>query len=65
MFRSPSVTAVSLPEDILRRLQEVTTQVLEEEAANDEDFARVYESQQAFQSQYRLWEDLGYLPSDM
>lgn len=63
-FPDIGVTASRLPEEILRQLQEVTGQVLAEEAANDADFARVYESQQAFSENYRYWKELGYLPRD-
>ena len=46
-------------------MKQVTKKVLAEESANDADFKRVYESQQAFHDQYRIWEDLAYLPADM
>ena len=64
-FAEKGVSAQKLPREILAKLKGITEEVLAEESANDADFKRVYESQQAFQSQYRLWEDLGYLPSDM
>ncbi len=63
-FPDIGVTAISLPEEILRQLQETANEVLAEEAANDEDFARVYESQQAFSENYQYWKRLGYLPRD-
>ncbi|MDZ7747562.1 MAG: hypothetical protein U5K43_00925 [Halofilum sp. (in: g-proteobacteria)] len=40
-------------------------EVLAEEAANDEDFARVLESQQEFQADYAVWGKRAYLPSDL
>jgi len=64
-FPEKGVTAQKLPREILEKLKAVTEEVLAEESANDADFKRVYESQQAFQQQYRVWEDLGYLPSDL
>lgn len=63
-FEDKGVTATQLPESVLRELQEATTQVLEQQAAADEDFARVYESQQAFSATYQPWQELGYLPRD-
>ena len=49
---------------MLRELYEVTERVLEEEAAKDEDFATILESQQAFRSDYAHWKKLAYLPRD-
>ncbi len=63
-FEGKGVTATQLPESVLRELQEATTAVLEEQAAADEDFARVYASQQAFSANYQPWQELGYLPRD-
>ncbi|MCB1762613.1 MAG: C4-dicarboxylate ABC transporter, partial [Gammaproteobacteria bacterium] len=64
-FADKGVTAQKLPREILSELKRITDEVLAEESAADADFKRVYESQQAFQKQYRLWEDLGYLPTDL
>ncbi len=64
-FAEKGVTAQKLPLEILTELKRITDEVLAEESANDADFKRVYESQQAFQKQYRLWEGLGYLPSEL
>jgi TRAP-type mannitol/chloroaromatic compound transport system substrate-binding protein len=63
-FPDIGVTAQTLPEEVLRELQAVTETVLAEQAAADADFARVYESQQAFSENYRHWKQLGYLPRD-
>jgi TRAP-type mannitol/chloroaromatic compound transport system substrate-binding protein len=64
-FPGKGVSAQKLSPEILAELKKVTETVLAEESANDADFKRVYESQRAFQDQYRVWEDLGYLPADM
>ena len=61
-FPEKGVTATKLPEDILRQLQETSNQVLEEQAAADADFKKVYEAQQAFLENYKIWKDLAYLP---
>lgn len=63
-FEEKGVTATQLPEPVLRELQEATEQVLEQQAAANENFARVYESQQEFSETYQPWQELGYLPRD-
>ena len=63
-FPDIGVTASRLPDDILRELQVLSEQVMQEEAEVDADFARVLESQQAFMESYQLWQELGYLPRD-
>ena len=64
-FQEAGVNANQIPEDILLELQAVTAEVLAEEAANDEDFARVYDSQQAFQENYAIWDTRAYLPANL
>lgn len=64
-FEDKGVTAQKLPREVLETLKQTTAEVLAEESAADEDFARVYESQKQFEEQYRLWEDFGYLPTDL
>ncbi|OOZ44952.1 TRAP transporter substrate-binding protein [Solemya velum gill symbiont] len=64
-FGEKGVTAQKLPRDILVKLKSLTEEVLAEESAKDADFKRVYESQQAFQNNYKLWEGFAYLPSDL
>ncbi len=64
-FREKGVQADQIPRDVLRQLQDVTQEVLEEEAANDADFKRVYESQKAFQETYKVWDQRAYLPADL
>ena len=61
-FQKEGVKAVKLPDSVLRAFQKATDEVLAEEAAKDAMFKKVYESQKAFQKQYQLWKDLGYLP---
>lgn len=64
-FQADGVNANQIPEDILVELKAVTEEVLAEEAANDEGFKRVYESQQAFQKDYMIWDTRAYLPADL
>ncbi len=61
-FKSRGVTVTRLPDALLRSLQKEAQKVMEEEAARDEDFKRVWESQQAFRGQYDPWKRLAYLP---
>jgi len=64
-FQEKGVQADQIPRDILVKLQEVTRGVLKEEAAKDDDFKRVYESQKAFQESYQVWDKRAYLPADL
>ena len=63
-FKSKGVTAMTLPDEILRELQRVSSIVMEREAAKDADFKKVWESQQAFHADYQIWKEIGYLPRD-
>lgn len=63
-FPDLGVTASRLPDAILRELQSLTTQVLDEEAAADPDFARILKSQREFSRTYAPWKRLAYLPRD-
>lgn len=63
-FPKIGVSAESLPTSILRELNTVSTQVLDEEAAKDADFARVLESQREFRRNYQHWKQRAYLPRD-
>lgn len=61
-FPEQGVTSETIPDDMLASLRELTSQVMEENAAKDADFKRVYDSQQAFSSSYQLWKERAYLP---
>ncbi len=63
-FPDKGVTAEKLPDDVIRELKRVTLEVMQEEAARDEMFARVWNSQKTFLENYRVWKELGYLPRD-
>ncbi len=63
-FEEEGITATKLPTEVLRELETAALEVLEARAAEDEDFARVYESQQAFSENYTFWKEFGYLPRD-
>ena len=63
-FPSDGITAETLPDEILLELRKVAVDVLDEEAANDEHFRRILESQRAFSESYGYWKRKGYLPRD-
>ena len=63
-FAEKGVTAAKLPDDVIQELKTVSMRVINEEAAKDADFKRVWESQQAFHAEYQIWKEWGYLPRD-
>lgn len=63
-FADKGVTPVKFPDQILKELQSVTMEVLGEEADKDEDFARIWTSQKAFQARYQHWKQNAYLRRD-
>jgi TRAP-type mannitol/chloroaromatic compound transport system substrate-binding protein len=50
--------------ELLRELERITEAVMAEEAAKNEHFARIYESQKAFKEDYSHWKSRAYLPRD-
>ena len=63
-FEGKGVTAAKLPDDVIAELKRVTIEVMNEEAAKDADFKRIWESQKAFHADYQIWKEWGYLPRD-
>ena len=63
-FPAVGVSAETLPTDVLRELERITNQVLEEEAAKDTDFREILASQRAFRTDYAHWKSRAYLPRD-
>jgi TRAP-type mannitol/chloroaromatic compound transport system substrate-binding protein len=63
-FPGQGVTPVKFSNDVLKQLQRVTLEVLEEEARKDADFDRIYKSQLAFLKTYKKWKDLAFLDRD-
>ncbi|MDX1607458.1 MAG: hypothetical protein R3202_14800, partial [Candidatus Competibacterales bacterium] len=64
-FQERGVENDLIPTEVLERLKQVTNEVLEEEAARDEDFKRVWESQKEFLGTYTIWDKRAYLPSEL
>lgn len=46
------------PDDVLTRLKTLTDETLEEEAANDPKFKRIYDAYQTFRAQNDAWSDI-------
>ena len=63
-FPDNNVSAESLPLPILRELNAVTDQVLEEEAARDPMFRKILDAQRTFRANYQHWKQRAYLPRD-
>lgn len=63
-FPERGVTAGRLPVEMLRELQKATGEILEEEAAKDPFFKKIYRSQREFSASYKKWKSLAYLPRD-
>lgn len=63
-FASQGISAETLPDALLQRLREVSIEVLDEEAARDEHFARILASQREFSANYGYWKRKAYLPRD-
>jgi len=61
-FADIGVSAETLPTEVLRELQRITADVMREEAAKDEDFRLILESQTAFRAEYAHWKSRAYLP---
>jgi len=61
-FEEQGVITGTLSTEILEELRAVTQEVLDEEAAKDEQFARILKSQREFSATYRYWKTKGYLP---
>ena len=63
-FPDIGVSAEILPEPLLRELNRVANEILDEEAAKDDDFAEILASQRAFRKSYAEWKSRAYLPRD-
>jgi TRAP-type mannitol/chloroaromatic compound transport system substrate-binding protein len=63
-FEANGVKAGKLSDDVLHALKKATDEVIAEEAAKNEQFKKVLESQKAFDADYQVWKSKGYLPRD-
>lgn len=62
LVENEGVTAQPLPDEVVERLREVSQAVLEDRAAQDEDFGRVLESYHAFRDTYWSWAEVSQRP---
>ncbi len=60
-IEAEGVTIHRWPDEVLDQLEAAWLEVVEEEKANDADFARVWESLSTFRDNYQQWRQLGYL----
>lgn len=60
-LQAAGVTVHKWPDEMLAAFEQAWDEVVAEEVAADEDFARVWQSLEAFRAEYTLWRDLGYL----
>ena len=63
-FPAKGVSAETLPLNVLRALEAVTEEILDEEAAKDSLFKKILDSQRAFRADYEQWKTRAYLPRD-
>ena len=63
-FKTKGVEARELPIPILRELNRIADDVMNEEALRDSDFRVIHESQKKFRESYAVWKRLAYLPRD-
>ena len=63
-FPAVGVKARYLDTNILRELQRLSLEVMNEEATRDPDFAAILKSQREFSAEYLHWKRLAYLPRD-
>lgn len=63
-FPDKGVTARKLNNEMLTSLKSLTDEVMDDISASDADFKKIYQSQQAFAKEYKLWKKMAYLPRD-
>lgn len=61
-FRAQGVETKRFPDEVLEALRAAATEVLEEQAAEDEIFAEAYESIQAYLANAEIWDELQTIP---
>ena len=60
-LQEKGVTLHRWPDETLEVLRNAWDEVVKEEAAKDEDFARVWASLSTFRESYKIWKDLGFV----
>ena len=62
-LQEKGVTLHRWPDETLEVLRNAWNEVVKEEAAKDEDFAKVWASLSSFRESYKVWKDLGFVDS--
>ena len=60
-LKSKGVNLHRWPDEILKTFENAWYEVVEEEAAKNEDFARVWDSLSEFRKSYKTWKNLGFV----
>ena len=60
-LQEKGVTLHRWPDETLEVLRNAWHEVVKEEAAKDEDFAKVWNSLSTFRENYKIWKDLGFV----
>ena len=60
-LQEKGVTLHRWPDETLEVLRNAWNEVVKEEAAKDEDFAKVWASLSTFRESYKIWKDLGFV----
>ena len=60
-LQSKGVTLHRWSDEVLAELEAAWYEVVEEESASNEDFARVWNSLSEFRKSYKTWKDLGFV----
>lgn len=63
-YPDKGVTARTINKEMLTELKKLTDEVMQEISDKDGDFKTIYESQQTFMGEYKVWKKLAYLPRD-
>ncbi|ADZ91437.1 C4-dicarboxylate ABC transporter [Marinomonas mediterranea] len=64
-LQEKGIKTQTLNTEMLTGLKNITNQVMSELSAEDEDFKKIYDSQQSFRAEYKAWRKLAYLPLDL
>ncbi len=59
--QSKGVTVHKWPDETIAAFQKAWNEVVEEQAASNPDFNRIYQAYKAFRDKYAPWKELGYL----
>lgn len=61
-LKEKGIKTQTLQPDVLSGLKKITDEMMLEISSKDADFKKIYESQQKFREEYKVWRKLAYLP---